>query len=85
MIPKSRFDQLINASNNNTSTSNSSITTSAESDTAQKQLNIFDILKQFQSNRTDTTGAVQTLQKIIQSIYDAFVVQLSTSHIISNQ
>ncbi len=84
LISKSRFDQLIKSTNNNTSASSSTITNDGQSDTPQKQINIFDILTQFKDNKTETSQAVQTLQNTIQSIYDAFVKQLGKAHIISN-
>jgi hypothetical protein len=76
LIPKSRFDQIIAASNNNTTTSSSSI----QNSTAQKQLNIFDILKQFKDSRTITSKAVQILQETVKQIYVSFVDKLGTSH-----
>lgn len=81
LISKTRFDQLIGATNNNTTTS-SSTNDSGQQTTAQKQINIFDILKQFKDTRTSTTNAVQKLQDIVSSIYISFKNQLATAHII---
>ena len=100
LISKSRFDQIIAATNNNSSTFASSIaatsaasalgagpagvaaasTTSISTDSAQKQLNIFDILKQFRNSRTNTTAAVKILQDTVKTIYDAYVAQLAKAH-----
>lgn len=85
LISKSRFDQLISASNNNTSASSSGITDTGQANTAQKQINIFDILKQFQNTRTDTTAAVKILQDTTQRLYKAFVDRLGSSHLLGNQ
>lgn len=85
LISKSRFDQLISASNNNTSASSSGISDTGTANTAQKQINIFDILKQFQSTRTETTAALKILQDTIKKLYDAFVQKLASSHLINNQ
>lgn len=91
LISKSRFDQLVSASNNNTSASSSGISDTGQANTAEKQINIFDILKQFQSGgngvkkRTETTDAVVILQDVIKSLYDAFVAQLGQAHVVDNQ
>jgi hypothetical protein len=85
LISKSRFDQLISATNSNTSAASSGISDTGQANTAEKQINIFDILKQFQKTRTETTAAVQILQDVIKTLYDAFVVQLSQAHTIGNQ
>lgn len=85
LISKSRFDQLISASNNNTSASSPGITDTGSAQTAEKQLNIFDILKQFQNTRTETTAAVKILQDVVQTLYKAFVDQLAAAHILDNQ
>lgn len=80
LISQSRFDQLISASNNSTSTFSSAVDSSGQTNTAQKQLNIFDILAQFKSNRTNTTTAVKILQDVVKTLYDAFVTELAKAH-----
>lgn len=85
LISKQRFDQLISASNNNTSASSPGTTDTGGAQTAQKQINIFDILKQFQDTRTETTAAIKILQDVVQTLYKAFVDQLGSAHIIGNQ
>lgn len=85
LISKSRFDQLIAASNNNTSASSPGVMDTGQANTAKKQINIFDILKQFQNTRTSTTGAVKVLQDVIKKLYDSFVDQLRQAHVISDQ
>ncbi len=88
LLSEARFNQLISATNNNTSTSSSAISSDGNADSGQKQINIFEQLKKFKSStstpRTSTTKAVLALQTIVKMLYDAFVVQLSTSHILSN-
>lgn len=90
LISKSRFEQLVAASNSNTSASSPNINDAGQAGTAQKQINIFDILKQFQTGgngiakRTETTVAVQKLQDTIKSLYDAFVKQLAQAHMLSS-
>lgn len=80
LLSKSRFDQLVTSSNN-TTTSNSN-----KENASQKQINIFEILKQYQNGtngvkqRTGTTLAVNILQNTIKKIYDSFVIQLAISH-----
>ena len=88
LISKSRFDQLVSATNNNTSASSSGVSSTGQANTAQKQLNIFDVLKQFQTGpkkRTDTTAAVQILQDVVKTIYKSFVDQLAKAHMLPNQ
>jgi len=85
LISKSRFDQLISASNDNTSASSPGITDAGQAKTAEKQINIFDILKQFQKTRTGTTAAIKILQDVIKTLYDAFVTQLGQAHMLTNQ
>jgi hypothetical protein len=88
LLSQSRFDQLIAASNNNTSASGSTIDNTGQVNTPQKQINIFDILAQFKTStsnskpKTPTTQAVQILQGVIKAIYGAFVVQLRQAHIL---
>jgi len=84
LISKPRFEQLISASNNNTSASSPGISSTGTANTAQKQINIFDILKQFQNSRTETTAAIKILQDVVQTLYKAFVDQLGSAHIINN-
>lgn len=81
LLSKSRFNQLIAASDNNTSTSGST-DANGNQNTAQKEINIFNILKQFEKTRTSTTSAIQILQETIKSIYVAFKNQLETAHIV---
>lgn len=88
LLSKSRFDQLVGSSNNNTSTNTSTTsggTTSSTNETnTQKTINIFEILKQFKDDgknkRTDTTAAVKILQDVIKTLYIAFKTQLAHAH-----
>lgn len=78
LLSTSRYNQIINTSNDNTSTSTASTDSSNQ---AQKQINIFDILKQFKDTKTDTLSALIAFQNTIKSIYSAFKIQLSNAHI----
>lgn len=84
LIPESRFKELIGATNNNTTASSSTISDTGAANTAQKQINIFDILKQFDGKRTKTVTAVQILQDVVKEIYKAFVKQLGEAHKLNN-
>lgn len=81
LLSKSRFDQIISASNNNTSTSSRSQNSAGQPDTAQKQINIFDILAQFKDSRTNTTMATKILQDVVKAIYNEFLIELGHAHI----
>ncbi len=89
LVSDNRFNQLVGATNNNTTASSSTVSSGGTTNAPQKDINIFDILKQFDGRngvkRTPTVTAVQVLQDIVKAIYDAFVKQLGKAHELNNQ
>lgn len=83
LIPKSRFDQVI-ANADQTQTQSSQINDDGSPGTPNKLINIFEVLKEFDTDsetpRTDTNTALVVLQDIIEEIYLAFAVELSKAH-----
>lgn len=82
LLSKARYDKITGATNSNTTTNSNAANSSGNTTTSTKQVNIYDILKQFKSTRTATPKAVQILQNIVQDIYKAFVVELGKAHIL---
>lgn len=96
LIPRERFNELIinsattsgndQAAAGATTGASSAVGTDSSSinndsnNSKEKQINIFDTLKQFKDSRHSTLESIKTLQDTIGTLYEAFKKKLAASH-----